>query len=274
MMLKQLPPAVTYLVKDNGKVRVHTLVSSAPFFANATHIIELPTQLILIDGHFFAQYGYEFRQLADSLNKPITRFYVTHAHPDHYLGMGDAFADVIVYALEEITKLILQAGPHELKEKQQHFGNLIATHLTYPSQIVEPGEEEIDGVRFIFEKAIDTESPETLVIKLPDLRIAIVQDILYHNSHAFITRPVAGWKAALQELRDDTAYDTILAGHGTPADKADIDNAILYLDKVGEILSHVNDAIEYKQQLLAAYPNYAAAKLIDIYLPILFANKV
>lgn len=272
-MTNQLPNATSYLVKENGNIRVHTLVSPAPMFANATHIIELAEELILVDGQFFAQYGQEFRALADSLQKPITRFYVTHDHPDHYLGMGDAFADVKVYALPEIQESLLKVGPHELQEKQQHMGQLIASRLALPTETVEPGEEMIGGVKFIFERVLNTESPSTLVIKLPELGIVIAQDIFYHNAHAFITGAVDGWKAALIQFRDSEGYDIILPGHGKPADKSAVDNALIYLDKCMEIRSKNNDPEAYKQALLAVYPAYAAAKLIDIYSPILFGNQ-
>lgn len=272
-MKNQLPTAKTYLVKDTGMVKVHSLVSPSPMFANATHIIELPNELILVDGQFFDQYGQEFRSLADSLKKPITRFYVTHDHPDHYLGMGDAFADVLVYALPEIIDSLAEHGSKELAEKQLHMGNLIASRLSVPTQIVQPGEEIIDGVKFIFERVLNTESPTTLVIKLPELQIAIVQDILYHNTHAFITGSLDGWKTAITALREDDAYDTYLPGHGKPADKSDLDNALAYLEKVEAIQINTNNSEQYKKEVLAAYPNYAGAKLIDIYIPILFKNK-
>ncbi|XHR96084.1 hypothetical protein ACFJIV_05195 [Mucilaginibacter sp. UC70_90] len=135
-MTNQLPKASIYLVKDNGNVKVHTLVSPAPMFANATHIIELPGELILVDGQFFAQYGQEFRTLADSIQKPITRFYVTHDHPDHYLGMGDAFANAKVCALPEIIESLLKHGPRQLLEKQQQMGSLIASKLCFPQKLL------------------------------------------------------------------------------------------------------------------------------------------
>jgi glyoxylase-like metal-dependent hydrolase (beta-lactamase superfamily II) len=261
-----------YLVKESGNVRLHSFVSPGSMFANATHIIELPTQLILVDGQFFAQYGEQFRVLADSLNKPITRMYVTHDHPDHYIGMGDAFADVKVYALSEIKDSIAKIGQHELEEKQHQLGSLVPSKIAYPTEIVKPGSEVIDGTHFIFEKVTNTESPVTLVIKLPDLGIAIVQDILYHNTHAFISGPVEGWIAALQNLQRER-YDILLPGHGAPADKAAVDNAIAYLEKAYALFSTAASESEYKQQLLQAFPNYAGTKLIDIYLPMLFKSR-
>ena len=272
-MTNQNAKATTFLVKSNGVVKVHTLVSPADMFANATHIIELPTQLIVVDGHFFAQYASELKELADSLRKPVTRLYISHDHPDHYLGFGDAFPDVDVYALREIKEAIEQNGAKELAEKQSHFGSAIASKLNYPKHVVTPGTEIIDGETFIFSKVINAESPVTLTISLPDLGVYIAQDIVYNNIHLFITGPTNGWRKALYNILNSGGYETILAGHGNPTDKSGVQNAIGYLDKVDEILNEVKTPEEYKAKLLAAFPNYGGAVLIDIYLPYLFTQK-
>jgi glyoxylase-like metal-dependent hydrolase (beta-lactamase superfamily II) len=269
-MMNQLPTATTCLVRERGGVRIHSLVSPGPFFANATHIIELPDQLILIDGQFFAQYGHEFRALADSLQKPITRFYVTHDHPDHYLGMGDAFQDIKVYALPEIITALQASGPHELEEKQHQMSNLVPGRLALPTEPVQVGEEVIGGTKFIFERVLNTEAPVMLTIKLPELGVAIVQDLLYHNTHAFITGDTTNWETALKQIREDKNYDVVLPGHGMPATKADIDNALNYLKKVNDILADQPTPENYKNAVLQAYPSYAGEKLIDIYIPKLF----
>lgn len=272
-MSNQLPSSTTYLVRSQEQVTIHSLVSPAPMFANATHIIELSDQLILVDGHYFKQYGQEFREFANSLQKPISRFYITHDHPDHYLGMGDAFQDVQVYALPEIKASLMLSGPVQLEEKKRNMGDLIANQLALPTRTVEPGEEVIAGVTFIFERVLNAESPSALVIKLPGAGVIIAQDLLYHDAHAFVHGPVDGWKNALRQMRDEAGYDIYLPGHGKPATKSDIDNALNYLEKVEEISSYTNDPAKYKEMLLNAYPSYAADRLIDIYLPLLFGHK-
>ena len=268
-MSNQLPPAHVS-VKDFGKIKIHTLVTPDGMFANATHIIELPSQLILVDGHFFAQYAQQFRELADSLQKPITRFYISHDHPDHYIGMGDAFADAQVYALKEIKDAIARDGQKVLEERQQNFGPLIASKLNPPAFIVNPGEETIDGVRFLFEKLEHAESPIALVIKLPDFGVLIAQDLVYNHAHLFITGPTQSWENALIRYRDQETYTTIFAGHGEPSGKEVFDKALAYLNKATEILASAVNGNDYKTRILEAYPDYAAAGFIDIYLPFLF----
>jgi glyoxylase-like metal-dependent hydrolase (beta-lactamase superfamily II) len=270
-MSTQLPQSSSFLVKDFGKVKIHTLISPDAMFANATHIIELPSQLILVDGHYFAQYASEFRALADSLQKKITRFYISHDHPDHYLGMGDAFAEVEVYALKEIKESIEQNGEHILAEKRSAFGPLIASKLKSPNHVVALGMEVIEGVTFIFEKVEGAESGAALVIKLPELGVLIAQDVVYNNTHLFIAGPTATWKAAMEQILGEKEYDIVLAGHGKPATQSDIQRAIQYLDKATKFIQESKNGEEYKSKILAEYPDYAGAGLIDIYLPYLFA---
>lgn len=262
--------AKVFTVKDNNRVKVHTLVAPANKFANATHVIELPTQLIVIDGHFFAEYGAALKNLTDSLGKPVTRFYISHGHPDHYLGFGDAFPNVDVYALKETKDEIEQNGEKELKEKQSIMGTVIATKLNYPKNIVAVGTETIDDTIFIFEKVLDAESGVSLVIKLPELGVYIAQDIVYNKIHLFFTGQTNGWIKALNNILDEKGYETVLAGHGIPADKKVVRENIEYLKKAADILKNAKTKEEFKANLLKTFPDHDGSILIDIYLPYLF----
>jgi hypothetical protein len=54
--------------------------------------------------------------------------------------------------------------------------------LYFLQKAVEPGEELIGGIKFIFERVLNTESPSILVIKFPELGIVIARDVLYNNA--------------------------------------------------------------------------------------------
>jgi len=100
-MLAQLADPIVMVAKQAGDVRVHTFVSSftSNNIANATHIIESRSRLVLVDGQFLSPYARKFREYADSLGKPIERVYLSHRHPDHWFGLGTAFSDTSIYAL-------------------------------------------------------------------------------------------------------------------------------------------------------------------------------
>ena len=105
-----LPPATVHLVKDTGTVKVDTLISAPEMFTNTSHVIELPSQLDLVDGQFFAPYAAELKDYVDRLGKPVTRFYISHEHPDHYIGSATRSRTWPCTALPEIRAIIEKDG--------------------------------------------------------------------------------------------------------------------------------------------------------------------
>lgn len=264
---QELPTGTSWLVKSSDNVSVHTYMSPYPMFANTSHIIELEKELIIIDGQFFAPYAQELKTFVDSIGKPISRFYISHGHPDHYIGFGDAFPNVKVYALAETKALIEAEGQSTLEQRQEQFGPLIAKNLNYPAFIQEPGLEQIGNVDFIFEKSENNEFETSLVIKIPELGINIVQDIVYNSVHLFIEGECKGWEAALNKLLSEiNDYPTILAGHGKEGSVDLIKANLNYLSFVKETIENTSSSEEFKNKLLEEYPDYAGEQLVDIYL--------
>lgn len=263
---QDLPKANVYSVAETKNTKIYTLVSPADMFANTSHVIELPHELIIIDGQFFAPYVWQLKAFTDSLKKPVTRFYISHDHPDHYLGFGDAFPNAQVYALEETKAGIEKGGPAALKQRQEQFGPIIAKTLRVPTHVQHTGKEVIDGVTFLFEKSVDNEAAVSLIIKIPEAKAYVAQDIVYNKTHLFISGNTAGWKKALKTLERETEFTLILPGHGNPIDRSVIAEDLQYLATVDKILAESNTKEEYKTKLLNAYPGYAGVGLIDIYL--------
>jgi glyoxylase-like metal-dependent hydrolase (beta-lactamase superfamily II) len=272
-MSQELPKATVVLAAQSKKIKIHTLVAPDEMFANTSHVIELPHELIIVDGQFFAPYAWQLKAFTDSLKKPVTRFYISHDHPDHYIGFGDAFPNVEVYALEETKTGIEKAGLETLKQRQQKFGPVIAKTLKTPTHIQQTGTEVIDGITFIFERSTDNEAAVSLVIKLPEIKAYIAQDIVYNKTHLFIAGSTFGWRKALQALKNDTQYTLILPGHGKPTGRAVIDEDLKYLDVVDKVLATTKTRKEYRSRILAAYPDYGGEHLMDIYLEYYLKNN-
>lgn len=268
-----LPKASIELVKSSPLAKVYTLVSPGDMFANTSTVIELKSQLIVIDGQFFADYGRQLKAFTDSLGKPVSRFYISHDHPDHYLGFGDAFPEAKVYALKETIAAIEHEGAAVLQERQKQLGPLMATRLNKPSQVVMPGTEQIEGVDFVFEQSVGNEAANSLVIKLPQLGVYVAQDIVYNHVHLFITGATQGWKDALLKIKHEKGFDIIVPGHGKPGGVALIDENLAYLNQVDEVRKTAASKEIYKTNLLKAYPAYAAPSLLDIYLPLLYPGQ-
>src|ERR1035441_2654996 len=140
-MLAQVSDPIIMVAKQTGDVRIHTFVSSFAYgnIANATHIIETKNQLVLVDGQFLVPYARAFRDYADSLGKPIERLYLSHRHPDHWFGLGTAFADIAIYAFPEIIDFVKEHGEDSRKDHLQKLGNLAPDKIVVPQNVASPG---------------------------------------------------------------------------------------------------------------------------------------
>lgn len=288
-MSAQLPEPII-IVKRVGDVRIHTFISAftADNIANATHIIESKNALVLIDGQFLAHYAREFRKYADGLTKAtgkkIERLYLSHFHPDHWFGLGTAFADIPVYALPETIDDIKEHGAASRQDHLKKLGdqappekivipenkvNLKHTNIIDPRSVAEEDQEMIDGVRYVFSKITNTEIDFLLNIGLPDLGVYIAQDLLYSGTHLYLTADMKHWIEILGELLKSD-YELFMPGHGFPADKIEVARNAEYLSAAQYTSASEPSKYDFKPFLLQRYPDRLCPGIFDIYLPRLF----
>jgi len=268
-----LPDPVVMVAKHAGDVRVHTFVSAFTdnHIANATHIVESRHRLVLVDAQFLAPYARQFRQYADSLGKPIDRLYLSHRHPDHWFGVGTAFGDVPVYALAETVDFIRDHGE---ASRLDHgwLGDLAPDRVVVPQEIAKPGEDIVDGVTYVLDRVVDTEIDFCLTLKLPDLGVHVVQDLLYSGTHLYLTDHRQEWLRALAAMLVSD-YDLFLPGHGLPADRNEVARNAEYLAAADQAIAGGLTGAAFKDFLLRRYPERLCPGIFDIYLPRLFGGK-
>ena len=267
---------ITMIARRVGDVSIHTFISSFADdnIADATHIIESRYQLILIDGQFLAHYARAFRAYADKLKKPIARLYLTHTHPDHWYGLSTAFRDVPIYALPETKAIIEKHGQESRTQHLEKLGDQAPpAELVVPTAIANLGTETLDGVQFVFSKVIDTETAFHLIIGLPQLKVAVVQDLIYSGTHLYLTKNMVHWIQILGDMLL-SEYDLFLAGHGVPADKNEVARNIEYLAAANQAIANGLKNNVLKDFMLQRYPDRKCPAIFDIYLPRLFDGVV
>ena len=260
-------------VQPVGDIVVHTATSPEAVFANSTHIIETPNNLVVIDTQFLLPNALDFRAYADSLGKPIERVIITHEHPDHFLG-SEAFADLDVYALAEVSEKIEANGQAEVDEKQADFGDAIASTYAMPN-VLEPGTVEIDGVTFVFESVANAEAEIQLVTTLPDYDVVSVGDIVYSGVHLILAGSPPTWIEALDSLNAVSTENTyVLPGHGVPSGADLYDANVAWLMTAGALMEMAVTGEEFKAGLVEAFPELGMDAAIDFVLPFIFPEEV
>ena len=254
-------------------ITLHTLTSPESAFANSTHIVETENSLIVVDSQFLLPNAVDAREYANEIGKEINRVFITHEHPDHFLG-GEAFNDRPMFALQEVSDAISLNGQVEIDEKQNDFGTeAIAGSFVVPD-VVEPGNVVIDGVNFQLDKVLDAEAAVQLVVRLPDHGVVITGDIVYSFVHLILAGQIPTWTIALQDLASTAdQFPIVLAGHGIPASPSVYNTNIEYLAKAAELLNTVDNSADFRQGLLDAFPDLTMPAAIDFAIPLLFPNE-
>jgi glyoxylase-like metal-dependent hydrolase (beta-lactamase superfamily II) len=168
-------------VTQSENLAIHTFTAPDDGWSVNSHIIELRAHLIIIDAQYMLPYAGEIVGYAQTLKKPISRLYISHYHPDHLLGAAVFHAPI--YALQEVKTKIEALGDRVAAEAHEKHPDRIPTCAERPTQIVKPGSEIIDGIRLSFILLQHAETENALMVGIPDHKILITQDLVYHGVH-------------------------------------------------------------------------------------------
>ena len=259
----------TWTVTRNALSPIHTFTAPEEGWLVTSHIIELQSQLLVVDAQYTLSYAREVARYASELKKPVTRLYVTHYHPDHLLGA--AVFEAPLFALANVARKIGAVGNRVAREEHEKTGADIPAEARQPDRLVDEGQAIIDGVCLEHRLLSGAETEDALTLALPDAGAIIVQDLVYNHTHLFLAeRHFDRWRAALKQYRE-LPYDIVLPGHGLPGDKALYDGMIDYLDFAEGALNESSTAAEFKQRILGRYREYGGGGVLDHQLRFLFA---
>ena len=251
-------------VLDFGEVTIHSYMSAPKTALNTTQIIETRNKLVVVDAQFLRPFAKEAVSYIESLNKPVERVIISHAHPDHWFGL-EFYQEYPIYSLKETRQVIEKAGDAMIKGNKAKMGDMVTDLKVVPSHIIREGKETIDGLEYIFEKVKDAEAGVQLLIKIPELKVLIGQDLFYNDAHLFIGQGAFdGWLKIMEDLKKDKNNKYVFVGHGKPTDNSIFDDMIEYITTAKEIYNRVDNGEELKKQLVAKYPERKIPFMLDI----------
>lgn len=104
--------------------------------------------VVVIDTGPSRRYGEQLRAaIGEVTEQPIERVYITHQHPDHFLG-NQAFHDVDIYALPGTIQVIREQGDGLAENLYNLVGDwMLGTEPVVPNREVNQGSVEVGGHR-------------------------------------------------------------------------------------------------------------------------------
>ena len=265
------------LVSQFGPVKIHSYLSPADGLVVNTQMIEGPNAVVVLDAQLLLPYAAEVASYVQTLGKPIDRIIVSHAHTDHWGGLGvltERFPNARVFALDGIADQIRARGPARLDRLRRIYGDRAATKVTVPTETISEGPQRIDSVTYDFKRFVDAESDSQLAALLPEQKVLMAFDLVFSpHQHAFTgANHFDHWLVVLETLKALQGYDTIIIGHDTPVDRSAIDCTMTYVKRAKEIYAASADAKTYSEKLKAAFPDLQQAGFVDLSASYLYAE--
>jgi len=233
-------------------------------FEVASVIVMGKTDAVLIDAQWTLSNAH--RVVAEILEtgKRLKEVYITHAHPDHYFGLGpiaEAFPEARVTALASVARTINS----QFFGKIEHWEKTIGVINTPRKEVdIEPLTEnyfELEGQRIEIIPEIMGDLKYNTVVWIPSIKTLYGSDVLFNQAHPFTCEVTA--EERVQWIRDIERLEklgagVVIPGHqkpGMPFDSGSFTFTKDYLVATEEELAKIEDEAGFYYAMVKRFPD-------------------
>ena len=254
---------VRYVDNGPGKLSAKVFFSDESGFSVGTVILTGEKDAAILDAQWSLSNGH--RVVAEILEtgKHLKYIYVTHAHPDHYFGLGpikDAFPEAKVIALPEVASTINK----QMFGKIDHWINIIGpTNVPTKAVNIEPMKNnyfELEGHKIEIMPRIMGDLKYNTVVWVPSIKLLYGSDVLFNESHPFTCEINAEerkqWLADV-EMLSKLGAETVIPGHqkpGMPFDASCFEYMKKYLKYTEEEIANAKTTGDFFLNMALHFP--------------------
>lgn len=218
---------------------------------------------VLVDPPLTIEQATAVGEWVERTGKHITHIFATHGHGDHWFTAGllaDRFGAKVVASAGTIRQMHRNVSLRENFWDKLFPGQIPPTTV---SAVTPSGNRfEIEGHELVIIEVGHSDTDETSVLWVPDLRLVVAGDVIYNGVHQFLTESSNGGRDAWRRAIDTVeALDArwIVTGHKNKALDDDARRVIVetrrYLDDVDELLRANPTALDFFHAMLERYPH-------------------
>ena len=151
---------------------------------------------------------------------------------------------------------------------QSAFGDSFDATLCAVDHVLEEGETEIAGIRFLVKP-----NAEAYDLEIPEIH-CVYTHMMGHNCHSIVAGcPHADGILSQLNYYLRKGFDLVLTSHYTPEDLKDVRTKIAYLTELKEIALDSESADEMRAKVQAKYPHYSGQNYLDMTVGFFFPQK-
>ncbi|MBN2040801.1 MAG: MBL fold metallo-hydrolase [Spirochaetes bacterium] len=243
---------ITANSQETLKTRV--FFSDESGFEVASVIVMGGKDAILIDAQWTLSNAHRVITEMLETGKNFTHIYITHAHPDHYFGVGtihEVFPKARVVALPEDADMINR----QFFGKIEHWENIIGSHNVCRKEAnVEALKEnfiDLEGHKLEIIPKVMGDMRYNSMVWIPSIKTLYASDVLFNQAHPFTCEVTAEerrqWVNEIDKIQKMGA-EVIIPGHQKPGmqfDRSALDFTKDYLIKTEEVLASTDSVGEF-----------------------------
>jgi glyoxylase-like metal-dependent hydrolase (beta-lactamase superfamily II) len=232
-------------------------------FSVASVIVVGKTDAVLIDTQWTLSNGHRVAAEILETGKQLKTIYISHAHPDHYFGLGpvaEAFPNAKVVALPAVASTINK----QMFGKIDHWKNIIGpTNVPSKAVNIEPLTKnyfELEGHRIEIIPEIMGDLKYNTVVWIPSIKTLYGSDVLFNQAHPFTCEITAEerkqWLKDIERL-EKLGAEVVIPGHqkpGMPFDSSCFKFMKEYLIATEEELAKTKDTSAFFYAMAMRFP--------------------
>jgi glyoxylase-like metal-dependent hydrolase (beta-lactamase superfamily II) len=191
-------------------------------FAVASVIVTGKTDAAIIDTQWSLSNGHRAAAEILETGKHLKYIYISHAHPDHYFGLGpvaEAFPEAKVIALPEVADTINK----QMFGKVDYWRPIIGpTNVPTKAVKIEPMSKnyfEVEGQRIEIIPKVMGDLKYNTVAWIPSIKTLYGSDVLFNEAHPFTCEISAAerkqWIKDIEKL-EKMGAEVVIPGHEKP----------------------------------------------------------
>jgi glyoxylase-like metal-dependent hydrolase (beta-lactamase superfamily II) len=221
---------------------------------------------VLVDAQFIDSDIAALGDLIEETGTRLTTIYATHAHADHYLGIG-ALLERFPGARPLATPGVVDAIKDTLEVQKAQWSALFGDAAVKPTVLPEPMADDVIDLEGTELRAIEVGQGDirpSTVLHVPAIDTVVSGDVVYNQIHAMLG--LSGpeeWQDWIESVNrvEQLKPTTIVAGHKKPeASDQDVaamlDDTRSYIADFAELARTAQDEDELVAGMLAKYPAF------------------
>lgn len=253
-------------INDHGSNALSTKVffSDEKGFEVASVIVIGKTNAVLIDAQWTLSNAHRVIAEITETGKHLETIYVTHAHPDHYFGLGviaEAFPSARVTALASVARTINRQFFGKLDHWEKVIGPTNVCRKTVNIESLSQNYIELEGQRIEIIPEVMGDMKYNSAIWIPSIKTLYGSDILFNQAHPFTCELTAEerqqWIRDIERL-EKIGAEVIIPGHqkpGVPFDSSSCSFTQDYLVATEEELAKTKDEGCFYYAMVRHFPD-------------------